>query len=150
MEVEVKEEPEDEYTNHIRTKIIEDDEEEEEQDGDGDGGGEKEEKVKKMEQMFKLDWIHFEETVVDLTGEVQVEENDQMKFFEIVERFEIKFKEDEKQKRKNVDQRKKGGSPDENDIHDYDNAVKKLWKTIPKMDENGRRRLKNVEWKLMR
>ena len=100
----MKEEPEDEYTNHIRTKIIEDDEEEEEQDGDG--GGEKEEKVKKMEQMFKLDWIHFEETVVDLTGEVQVEENDQMKFFEIVERFEIKFKEDEKQKRKNVDQRK--------------------------------------------
>ena len=65
MEVEVKEELEDEYTNHIRTKIIEDDEEEEEQDGDGDGGGEKEEKVKKMEQMFKLDWIHFEETVVD-------------------------------------------------------------------------------------
>ena len=51
-----------------------------------------------------------------------------MKFFEIVERFEIKFKEDEKLKRKNVDQRKfkedekqnqkkvdqrkKGGSPD--------------------------------------
>ena len=51
-----------------------------------------------------------------------------MKFFEIVERFAIKFKEDEKQKRKNVDQRKfkevekqnqkkvdqrkKGGSPD--------------------------------------
>ena len=29
-----------------------------------------------------------------------------MKFFEIVERSEIKFKEDEKQKRKNVDQRK--------------------------------------------
>ena len=56
MEVEVKEEPEDEYTNHIRTKIIEDDEEEEEQDSDGDGGGEKEEKVKKMEQMFKLDY----------------------------------------------------------------------------------------------
>ena len=57
-----------------------------------------------------------------------MEENDQMKFFEIVERFEIKFKEDEKQKRKNVDQRKfkevekqnqkkvdqrkEGGSPD--------------------------------------
>ena len=35
-----------------------------------------------------------------------MEENDQMKFFEIVERFAIKFKEDEKQKRKNVDQRK--------------------------------------------
>ena len=57
--------------------------------------------------------------------------------------------------RKKVDQRKKGGSPDENNIHDnanniHDNAVKKLWKTIPKMDENGRRRLKNVEWKLMR
>ena len=50
--------------------------------------------------------------------------------------------------RKKVDQRKKGGSPDENDIHDYDNAVKKLWKTIPKMDENGRQKLKNVEWKL--
>ena len=57
-----------------------------------------------------------------------MEENDQMKFFEIVERFAIKFKEDEKQKWKNVDQRKfkevekqnqkkvdqrkKGGSPD--------------------------------------
>jgi hypothetical protein len=35
-----------------------------------------------------------------------VEENDQMKFCEVVERFAIKFKEDEKQKRKNVDQRK--------------------------------------------
>ena len=28
--------------------------------------------------------------------------------------------------RKKVDQRKKGGSPDKNDIHDYDNAVKKI------------------------
>ena len=34
--------------------------------------------------------------------------------------------------RKKVDQRKKGGSPDENDIHDYDNAVKNCGKQFQK------------------